>query len=100
MGYIRPLVPVVVLSLLAPRLRAQSAEAGQFFESGVRPVLASNSYAHHTGALGLSVRVDAYNVPNRTNLLEAAADLNRNNFGRSTDTLPAKACQTGVRIKF
>jgi hypothetical protein len=27
-------------------------------------------------------------------------DLNSNSFGKSTDTLPAKAYQTGVRVMF
>ena len=53
-----------------------------------------------TERVSLSVRLDGYNIPNRTNLLEPVTDLNSNSFGRSTDTLPAKAYQAGLRLTF
>jgi hypothetical protein len=53
-----------------------------------------------TERVSLSVRLDAYNVPNRTNLLEPVVDLNSNSFGKSTDTLPAKQYQAGLRVMF
>ena len=53
-----------------------------------------------TERVSLSLRIDAYNAPNRTNLLEPVGDLNSNSFGRSVDTLPAKAYQVGLRIMF
>jgi hypothetical protein len=46
------------------------------------------------------LRIDGYNLPNRINLLEPTGDLNSNSFGKSTDTLPAKAYQVGLRITF
>jgi hypothetical protein len=53
-----------------------------------------------TERISLGLRLDGYNVPNRTNLLEPVMDLNSNSFGRSTDTLPAKAYQAGLRLLF
>jgi hypothetical protein len=53
-----------------------------------------------TERVALSVRLDAFNVPNRINLLEPVSDLNNNNFGRSTDTLPSKSYQAGLRLTF
>jgi len=53
-----------------------------------------------TERVSLSVRLDGYNLPNRTNLLEPVTDLNSNSFGKSTDTLPAKAYQAGLRLTF
>jgi hypothetical protein len=53
-----------------------------------------------TERIGLTVRLDAYNLPNRINLLEPVMDLNSNSFGKSTDTLPAKAYQAGLRLSF
>ena len=47
-----------------------------------------------------NLRIDGYNVPNRINLLEPTGDLNNNNFGKSTDGLPSKAYQVGLRITF
>jgi hypothetical protein len=44
---------------LAPHLQAQSAEAEQFFESKVRPILANNCYACHTGAQSGGLRLDS-----------------------------------------
>jgi hypothetical protein len=46
------------------------------------------------------LRIDGYNLPNRINLLEPTGDLNSNNFGKSTDSLPSKAYQVGLRITF
>ncbi len=46
------------------------------------------------------LRIEGYNVPNRINLLEPTGDLNNNNFGKSTDGLPSKAYQVGLRITF
>jgi hypothetical protein len=53
-----------------------------------------------TERVSLSLRLDGFNVPNRTNLVEPVGDLNNNNFGRSTETLPAKAYQAGLRLTF
>jgi hypothetical protein len=53
-----------------------------------------------TERVALNLRLDAFNAPNRINLLEPVGDLNSNNFGRSTDTLPAKSYQVGLRITF
>ena len=53
-----------------------------------------------TERIALSLRIDGYNLPNRTNLLEPVMDLNSNSFGKSTDTLPAKAYQAGLRLMF
>jgi len=53
-----------------------------------------------TERISLSVRLDGYNLPNRTNLLEPVMDLNSNSFGKSTDTLPAKAYQAALRLTF
>jgi hypothetical protein len=43
----------------APRSNAQNAEAEQFFEAKVRPLLASNCYACHTGAQSGGLRLDS-----------------------------------------
>ena len=53
-----------------------------------------------TERVSLAVRLDGYNLPNRTNLLEPVGDLNNNNFGKSVDTLPARAYQGGLRLTF
>ncbi|MDQ1471763.1 MAG: hypothetical protein QOJ99_3243 [Bryobacterales bacterium] len=53
-----------------------------------------------TERIGLGLRLDACNVPNRKNLLEPVMDLNSNTFGKSTDTLPAKAYQANLRVTF
>ncbi|MCU1325636.1 MAG: Cna domain protein, partial [Bryobacterales bacterium] len=53
-----------------------------------------------TERISMNLRIDGYNLPNRTNLLEPVGDLNSNSFGKSTDTLPAKAYQAGVRVTF
>src|SRR5262249_3082316 len=53
-----------------------------------------------TERISLNLRIDGYNLPNRTNLLEPVTDLSNNNFGKSTDTLPAKAYQMGLRLTF
>ena len=53
-----------------------------------------------TERVSLSLRIDGYNLPNRTNLLEPVMDLASNNFGKSTDTLPAKAYQMALRVMF
>jgi hypothetical protein len=42
-----------------PHLTAQSVEAEQFFESKVRPILANNCYACHTGAQSGGLRLDS-----------------------------------------
>jgi hypothetical protein len=47
-----------------------------------------------------NLRIDGYNLPNRINLLEPTGDLNSSNFGKSTDSLPSKAYQVGLRITF
>ena len=47
-----------------------------------------------------NLRLDGYNLPNRINLLEPTGDLNSSNFGKSTDGLPSKAFQAGLRITF
>ena len=47
-----------------------------------------------------NLRIDGYNLPNRVNLLEPTGDLNSSNFGKSTDGLPSKAFQVGLRITF
>ena len=47
-----------------------------------------------------NLRIDGYNLPNRINLLEPSGDLNSSNFGKSTDSLPSKAYQVGLRITF
>jgi hypothetical protein len=53
-----------------------------------------------TERVSLSLRIDGYNLPNRTNLLEPVMDLNSNSFSKSTDTLPAKAYQASLRLTF
>ncbi len=53
-----------------------------------------------TERVSLSLRLDGYNVMNRTNLLEPVGALNSNSFGRSVDTLPAKAYHAGLRVTF
>jgi hypothetical protein len=53
-----------------------------------------------TERVSLHLRIDGYNLPNRTNLLEPVTDLSSNNFGKSTDTLPAKAYQVALRVLF
>jgi hypothetical protein len=53
-----------------------------------------------TERVSANLRIDGYNLPNRTNLLEPVMDLNSNSFGKSTDTLPAKAYQAALRITF
>ena len=63
MVYLRSVQQVCLWGLLfasgAPHLKAQSAEAEQFFESKVRPVLANNCYACHTGAQSGGLRLDS-----------------------------------------
>ncbi|MDQ1471766.1 MAG: hypothetical protein QOJ99_3246, partial [Bryobacterales bacterium] len=46
-------------SVLVPGLSAQESEAEQFFESKVRPILANNCYACHTGAQSGGLRLDS-----------------------------------------
>lgn len=53
-----------------------------------------------TERVSLQLKLDAYNAPNRTNLLEPVMDLNNNNFGRSVDQLNPKAYQAYIRIMF
>jgi cytochrome c553 len=54
-----PFCALLAILLSARHLSAQSAEAEQFFESKVRPLLANNCYACHTGAQSGGLRLDS-----------------------------------------
>jgi hypothetical protein len=49
----------LLLSSLLPPLPAQLSDAEQFFESKVRPILANNCYACHTGAKSGGLQLDS-----------------------------------------
>lgn len=53
-----------------------------------------------TERVSLQLKLDAYNAPNRVNLLEPVMDLNNNNFGRSVDQLNPKSYQAYLRLTF
>jgi hypothetical protein len=53
-----------------------------------------------TERVGLQVKVDGYNLPNRTNLQDPVTDLNNNNFGKSVEQLNPKAFQAQLRLTF
>src|SRR5260370_33461338 len=50
---------LLLLSGLLPLLPAQNPDAEQFFESKIRPILANNCYACHTGARSGGLRLDS-----------------------------------------
>ena len=49
----------LLLSGLLPLLPAQNSDTEQFFESKIRPILANNCYACHTGAKSGGLRLDS-----------------------------------------
>jgi hypothetical protein len=54
-----------------------------------------------TERVALQLKVDAYNAPNRVNLLEPVTDLsNSANFGKSVDQLSPRAFQAYLRLTF
>jgi hypothetical protein len=53
-----------------------------------------------TERVALQVKLDAYNLPNRTNLQDPVLDLNNNNFGKSVEQLNPKAFQAQLRLTF
>ena len=53
-----------------------------------------------TEAVGLQLRLNAYNALNRVNLDNPVTDLNNNNFGRSTSQQTPRAFEAVLRLNF